>query len=858
MTPKEQAQHARQLARVYIGLGFTIVPLGADKRPVSTGTATNGRRLYFSWEGYAEQRPTEKELAAIFSHDWWSEVRGVAALAGDVSGGLVVLDGDHAPIETARQHLHLLGLPDDYAWFNPSGSGDGWHCYVRCPDWQQDKAKVQRDAIGGGHVELRWRGSYTALPGSVHPSGNIYPGNPVDAPQVVRAAALAAFFEAVTVEASKATPTPSKGTRPAPSVGGTAYGLRALAAAVDAIRTTPEGGRNDRLNAEAKPLGELVGGGELDRAHVEAELTAAALACGLGESETAATLRSALDAGEKEPRRAPDDGGRHSSPSWVGGDVTAADAALIGLDRRTGDAWYHRYQPHEADLCNAFLELHGNDWRFVDKLDIWIGWNGTHWREDESLRLRHDLIALQEEAHAALRDEAEALRDDAGDDKEAQQAAKAAMQTAMQWKPTILRTSAATKQAEAKRAIHRDRLATGNLLNLANGCLDLRTFELRPHRRDDLLTHCLPYAYDADATCPTWERFIREVLVDDKLQPDPELAALAQEAIGYSLTTETNREAFFFLSGNGGNGKSTLIRTVAALLGDDLSMTLDLEALAQYGADYRLAMIRGKRIVFSTEAKPEAKIADGVFRRIASGETLDARPIGKEPVQITPVCKLWWAQNAQPNVHDTSDGFWRRLKLLPFRRQFTEAEKDIDLPAKLLAELPGILNWALDGLRRLRTVGTFTASKQATAAAAEYRTASNPIALWVNECTTLGLPDALRREIDAKRMRLADSDAGWTQARAAYDNYRGWCVDTGRHEANQTVFGRELSAELVRRGAGDKEEKRRVTYYPFGLTAPALPKEAAATAGDAEAIGLTAAAENSPGGGADVLEVLGI
>jgi hypothetical protein len=82
-------------------------------------------------------------------------------------------------------------------------------------------------------------------------------------------------------------------------------------------------------------------------------------------------------------------------------------------------------------------------------------------------------------------------------------------------------------------------------------------------------------------------------------------------------------------------------------------------------------------------------------------------------------------------------------------------------------------------------------------------------------------------------------------------------VDTGRHEANQTKFGRELSAELQRRGAGDKQLKYNVSYYPFGLTAPALPKQAAVTAGDAESIGLTTA-ENFPGGRVDVLEVLGI
>ena len=121
---------------------------------------------------------------------------------------------------------------------------------------------------------------------------------------------------------------------------------------------------------------------------------------------------------------------------------------------------------------------------------------------------------------------------------------------------------------------------------------------------------------------------------------------------------------------------------------------------------------------------------------------------------------------------------------------------------------------------------------------------SNPIALWVDECTTLGLSEDLRRKFDKERLPVEVSETGWTRARAAYDNYRAWCVDTGRHETNQTKFGRELGAELLRRGAGGKQKGGRndVTYYPFGLTAPALPKEGEATADDAARIGLTAPA----------------
>ena len=330
MTSKEAAIHWRALARRYHDLGMNIVPLGSDKHPVITGIGTNGAPLRFKWEAWQDAPQAGKLFDGILSPSWWADVRGVAALAGPVSGWLIVVDGDHAPIETARKHLPLLGLPDGYKWFNPSGSGDGWHCYVRCPDWRQDLAKVQRNAIGGGHVELRWKGTCTALPGSHHPSGNIYPGEPKEAPQVVTAAALQAFFDAITIAPSKATPKPSKAPTPThtTSSGNSPYGLRALAGAVDKVRAAREGARNDELNRQAKPLGELCAGGELDRAHVEAELTAAALDAGLGEKEILATLRSALDAGEREPRTAPES--ERTTSSYSGdATVTGDDAAAI-------------------------------------------------------------------------------------------------------------------------------------------------------------------------------------------------------------------------------------------------------------------------------------------------------------------------------------------------------------------------------------------------------------------------------------------------------------------------------------------------------------------------------------------------
>lgn len=634
------------------------------------------------------------------------------------------------------------------------------------------------------------------------------------------------------------------------------YVAAAIESECAAVRSTAQGGRNERLNEAAFSLGTLVGAGVLRRKDAEAALVAAAIDAGLSESETLATLASGLDAGERKPRDLSGISMKNPSGYRPTMDVTGSDLALAGLEvlrgadaaHRATDAWWTNYEPCEADLCDAFLEMHGADWRFVTMAEIWYHWNGTHWQADETRELRQILGALQDQAARELEAEAHTLLESAGDDKDIQREAAETMKAARAWKRQNRRMIAADSLARDARAIHIDALSAGNLLNLANGCLDLKSYELRPHRRDDMLTHVLPYEYDADADCPRWRRFIAEVLVDEQGRPDAELAALVQEAMGYSLTVETNLEAFFFLSGSGSNGKSTLLRTLAALLGEHLSMTLDLAALAQYGSDYRLALLGGKRVVFSTEAKTESRVADDIFRRIASGETLDARPINKAPIQIRPVAKVWWAQNAQPAVADTSDGFWRRLRLVPFRREFAEGEKDIHLADALLKELPGILNWSLEGLRRLRQAGRFTAAKQAATAAAEYRQNQNAVALWMDECTTLGIDPKARPIIHP----LDVSAIGWTRASEAYENYHHWCEGNGRTPKNSTKFGYDVRNELRQRKAGDKDKNYLGIHYPFGLVAPGKTAPTKAEPPKTAQEGATAADSG------DLLESLGV
>ena len=359
-------------------------------------------------------------------------------------------------------------------------------------------------------------------------------------------------------------------------------------------------------------------------------------------------------------------------------------------------------------------------------------------------------------------------------------------------KRTKTRVASIETMAQAERAVPGGALDEGNVLNLANGTLDLVTFTLKPHHRGDLLTYCLPYAFEPTADCPRWEQFVQEVLIDEATrQHDPTLSALLQELFGYSLTTDTSQEVMTWLHGNGGNGKTIVIGILHNLLGT-LATAVDFNHLGQHG-NYELAKLPGKRVIFSSESERGGKVAEGWLKRIVSGETINARPIYGQPMDFVSVSKVWWAMNDKPLIRDSSDAIWRRLRLIPFNRTFSIEERDVNLKDKLKLELPGILNWALAGLQRLRRSGLFTDAAAATDALTELRRESNPVQQWMEE-----------------RTKILDSPQ--TAATTLYEDYKVWAGENGRESLNSTNFGRELS-----RLPGVAKRTSTYVFYNVGL-----------------------------------------
>lgn len=240
------------------------------------------------------------------------------------------------------------------------------------------------------------------------------------------------------------------------------------------------------------------------------------------------------------------------------------------------------------------------------------------------------------------------------------------------------------------------------LFNVGNGTVDLRTGELRPHSRDDLLTRIASVEYDPDARCERWEQFVHEVMGNDD-----ELVDYVQRAIGYSLTGDTREECLFFCYGKGGNGKTKLFEVLRALCGEYSQQAEFSTFLARKSEGPRndIARMRGARLITASEADGDRGFDGTVLKQLTGGDTVTARRLYEESFEFKPVHKLWLAANHKPIVKEQTEGFWRRIRLIPFEVTFAKNQRDKQLEAKLMAELPGILNWALAGARRWRAEG---------------------------------------------------------------------------------------------------------------------------------------------------------
>ena len=307
-----------------------------------------------------------------------------------------------------------------------------------------------------------------------------------------------------------------------------------------------------------------------------------------------------------------------------------------------------------------------------------------------------------------------------------------------------------------------------NYVCFQNGALDMTTFELAPHSSHFHLRSGRPAVWDENAKSPVFGKFLHDVFRDDKDRDEKMQFVL--EWMGLCLVPDTSFEKFVVCVGEGGNGKSVLLKLMAELLGHENVYSAPIQRLGNRRA---LAELDGKLLLTSSEINENTVMDDGILKQIVSGDTVEAERKYEHPFTYTPVARIMLATNHLPKLRDVTHAFFRRLVMLRFNRNFTANEMDMNLPAKLKAELSGIFTMAVTGLRTLRQRGQFVVPASSLLASHEYRENSDVVKLFTEE--------ALQSTED-KGMRPS----------ALYELYLKWCKSHGAKAENNINLGKQL------------------------------------------------------------------
>ena len=320
--------------------------------------------------------------------------------------------------------------------------------------------------------------------------------------------------------------------------------------------------------------------------------------------------------------------------------------------------------------------------------------------------------------------------------------------------------------------------APGDYLNLRNGVLriDRDGVAMLPHAPDYLFTSVLGYDYEPGAACPTWE-----LVVDRVMCGDADTVAAFQEAMGYLMLRSTNLEKMIGFVGGGENGKSTVLRVLKMLVGRSGYSAQPIKVLVKDNSEgaYARAALSGKLVNITNELSPSSLEADA-FKDLVSGEDITARAIYGAPFTLATVPKQIVAMNSTDQlVKERTHGFERRLHLIPFNYTLRDEHKDPFLFSKLEGELSGILNWVLEGARRVTERGKLAVSPAMAELFARVKRDADPVQQFVEERLE-------RTDVDG--LGYDDVMGGVSNGGALLFAYREFCEGNGYKPLGRNKF----------------------------------------------------------------------
>jgi putative DNA primase/helicase len=366
-----------------------------------------------------------------------------------------------------------------------------------------------------------------------------------------------------------------------------------------------------------------------------------------------------------------------------------------------------------TELGNAkrFVAISGDDYKWVPDVKNWFKWNGTKWQVDEDQSIVREIEFVIQSIEAEIepiKEELEKLSDNPDNStpgsfaKKALDSTKRQFREASGWRlrsqsASVIKNMLALGQSQEGVTIPFTTFdSKGHYLGVKNGVVDLRNGDLITGDKRYMLTKSSEYIYDPEAQCPKWEHLINTVM-----EGNEELIQFLQVLLGSGAVGIKSKWFTLFYGEKGGNGKSTVVDTIAAILGD-YSLVGDASILTENrsNTEYHLASLKGSRFVIFNETKREdVNLAEHLIKMVTdSGEIVGRYPAGR-PFVFQPMFTPVFCVNHLPST-SMDPAVWRRLLVVPFNHVFPKDEQNPRFVEELLKEeAPGILNWLIEGAK---------------------------------------------------------------------------------------------------------------------------------------------------------------
>lgn len=303
-------------------------------------------------------------------------------------------------------------------------------------------------------------------------------------------------------------------------------------------------------------------------------------------------------------------------------------------------------------------------------------------------------------------------------------------------------------------------------LNLRNGLYHVMEDTLTPHTPEHLSTVRIQAAYDPEARCPVFMEALEAMLAEPEIW-------LLQEIMGYVLVPVTKAQKAFIFVGAANAGKSTILSVLQdVLLGRENVSNIPWQDL---GERFNKAELFGRLANIFADLPSKAIDDNGMFKSLTGEDYITAERKNRDPFTFRSTARFLFSCNEMPrNYGDRSEGFYRRLVIIPFTKAIPENKRDPDIRSKLAKERDGILMWALEGLRRLiRNEYRFSETETTKAEIERYRVESNSALQFIQECCIL-------------------DDARSISCTLVFERYKQFCQDNCLRPMSQSNFNKDI------------------------------------------------------------------